>query len=527
MNQKIGISIELGDAMKQGLADVVRGSQKKHRWLSYADVRVNLEEAQAASAQNGMLKESGRDYGLGISVRVLAGEAMQASGYYGISLGPTDVRQFFPVVENAVRISYERALANASHKAEYKEQWGDLGKSLWSTRLASVPVREDTIPAEYRMYPMDVSLDVIKETAKSVSHDLLGVSDKMKFAFSFLATWVERELFVSSEGALIDQTFCYTQGLVYAVARHNGVSQSHYDYLGHQRGWEIIEDGIHEEYMSFPNYRVFAENLALDACELTLCPPCPWTDAPVTVVTDPHYNTLKVHEIVGHPTELDRILKMEAAYAGRSWLANNLTDTFVGKRVGSELVNAYSDPSLPGFGHYVYDNEGTPAKKVWHIRNGILEGFMNSRQTSAILGDEPNGHWKANGDQVVPLVRMSNTVFAKGDRDPKDIIGEVKRGYYLSAHRTPSIAESRENFRITARKVWEIRDGKLETLYRDGGIMADSKDYFMNVDAVGNDFLLFPIPNCGKGQPMQVKRLGNGGPTMRSRAKLTGPREVK
>jgi TldD protein len=101
-------------------------------------------------------------------------------------------------------------------------------------------------------------------------------------------------------------------------------------------------------------------------------------------------------------------------------------------------------------------------------------------------------------------------------------VKEVDHGYYVAGHRTPSIAESRENFRISARGVYEIRNGQLGRLYRDGGIAADSRDYLMNVDAVGTDFRLYPIPNCGKGQPMQTKRLGNGGPTMRTRARVLG-----
>ena len=81
---------------------------------------------------------------------------------------------------------------------------------------------------------------------------------------------------------------------------------------------------------------------------------------------------------------------------------------------------------------------------------------------------------------------------------------------------------SRENFRISAMKVYEIRQGELGQLLRDGGIMADSQAFLMRVDAAGDDFRLIPIPNCGKGQPMQAKRVGNGGPTLRSRAILTG-----
>jgi TldD protein len=117
---------------------------------------------------------------------------------------------------------------------------------------------------------------------------------------------------------------------------------------------------------------------------------------------------------------------------------------------------------------------------------------------------------------------MSSTVFAGGEHDPAELIREIDHGYYLVGHRTPSIAESRENFRISARKVYEVRRGEIGRLFRDGGIMADSRDYLMHVDGVGRDFRLYPIPNCGKGQPMQTRKLGNGGPTLRSRAVLTG-----
>jgi TldD protein len=117
---------------------------------------------------------------------------------------------------------------------------------------------------------------------------------------------------------------------------------------------------------------------------------------------------------------------------------------------------------------------------------------------------------------------MSSTVFERGERDPRDIVAEVEHGYYLVGHRIPSIAESRENFRISARKVYEIERGQLGRLYRNGGMVADSRDYLMHVDAVGTDFRVYPIANCGKGQPMQSRKLGNGGPTMRSRARIAG-----
>jgi TldD protein len=274
--------------------------------------------------------------------------------------------------------------------------------------------------------------------------------------------------------------------------------------------------------MQFPHLMDFSLELARDTVALTACKPLKATDKDVVVVTDPHYNALVCHEIVGHPAELDRALKFETGYAGRSWFLRDLKDNQLGKRVGSDLVTTFSDPTLEGFGQYAYDDEGTPAKRVLHFDKGIFSGFSNSRQTAAITDAEPNGHFKATDASFVPLIRMSNTAFAPGDRDPQDIIREVDHGYYVVGHRIPSIAESRENFRITAMKVYEINKGEIGEMFRDGGLTGDSRDLFLNIDAVGNDFRLFAIPNCGKGQPMQTKRMSNGGPTLRSRARLSG-----
>ena len=129
---------------------------------------------------------------------------------------------------------------------------------------------------------------------------------------------------------------------------------------------------------------------------------------------------------------------------------------------------------------------------------------------------------RATASAMVPIVRMTNTAFGPGKKDPKNIIKEVKDGYYIVSHRIPSISESRENFRISAKKVYKIENGRLVKLYRGGGIMANSKDFLMSIDAVGNDFKMYPIPNCGKGQPMQIMRVGNGGPTLRGKARLAG-----
>ena len=495
----------------RGLPDVV-----------HADVRIEVSEGKFAAAENGAAKASGADAAASLGVRVLAGSRSVAPGYFGRALGVADLPRFGALLREAIGSAHARAAANAAAKAEAREKYGALGKALGDTALAPIEVCQDVVPAVFEIDPRGVPLDEMVILAREVSRRVSAVDRRLSHNYLVVSTSLARELVASTEGVLVDQTFALTQGLVSLVAADDGTSQELYDVVGHQRGWEIVVSGIADPLMSAPTFEAFALALAREGVELVEAPPAPTLDRPVPVVTDPHFNALVSHEVVGHPVELDRGLKMETAYAGRSWLLGSLTDHQVGKAVASPLVSAYSDPSLPGYGQYRYDHEGTPARRVTHIDRGIFTGFMNSRQTAAVFGGEPNGHWKATDAALVPLIRMSNTVFAPGDRDPAAIIGEVDHGYYLVGHKIPSIAESRENFRISARRVYEIRQGRLGQLYRDGGIMADSRDYFMAVDAVGRDFRLHPIPNCGKGQPMQTKRLGNGGPTMRSRAILTG-----
>jgi TldD protein len=516
------IDVEALDGIKSHVRDILREAARRLPYLRHADLRLEACQSRSASAENGAGRASGEDATLALGVRVLAGDRAVAPGYVGLALGAAGIPRLPRVIRDAIEQAYRRAAVNAEMKADARGKFGPLGESLEDSRLHPVEVCEDTVPARYAIDPRTVALPAMVRLVAEVSRQVAALDPRIGHNHVSALTQLSRELFASSEGALIDQAFAVTQGGCSVVAVSGAVSQDLWDVVGHQRGWEILTDGVREPQMRFAPFPDFALALARESVELAAAPPLPTSDREVVVVTDPHYNTLVSHEIIGHPVELDRALKMETAYAGRSWLLRGLGEHHLGRRVASELVTAFSDPGLPGYGHYRYDHEGTPARRVVHIERGILTGFMNSRQTAALFGGAPNGHYKATEASMVPLVRMSNTVFAPGTRDPADIVREVDRGYYLAGHRIPSIAESRENFRISARSVREIVGGRLGRLYRDGGIAAGSRDYLMNVDAVGSDFLLYPIPNCGKGQPMQVKRLGNGGPTMRSRARVTG-----
>ena len=520
MSQSIATDTIAG--IRDTAIDIVSSLPEELQHCRYADLRIEASEGKAAMAENGMSKFSGEDYGFSFGIRVIAGDELTAPGHFGQQIGAADLPVLRKRLLQGLGHAYQRAMANSRAKREARQRFGNLGEMLTEPKLARVEVRKQELPAHYEIDPRTVPLVEVSNYVREISTRLRDLNGNVAFNYIGATTGLERILFVSSEGASIDQTYAISQGTCYVVTQGPEGHQELYDFTGYQGGWEVMTSGIAEESIHFPNLMDFSVKLAQDTIALAKAKPLKATDKEVVVVTDPHYNALLCHEIVGHPTELDRALKLETGYAGRSWLLQDLQHNQLGRRIGSDYVTAFSDPTIQGFGHYMYDDEGTPARRVYHIENGIFCGFSNSRQTAAIMGQEPNGHYKATDASLVPLIRMSNTAFAPGSRNPQDIIREVDHGYYVVGHRIPSIAESRENFRITAMKIYAIQGGQLGELFRDGGLISDSRDFFMNVDATGTDFRLFPVPNCGKGQPMQTKRMSNGGPTIRSRAKLSG-----
>ncbi len=516
------VETELMDRIRPGLVTLVTENAKRLTGLQYCDLRMAIKEEKGAVAENGSEKASSDDYTFDFGVRVISGGRTRAPGYFGQVLGSSDVGRIEQVVWSGIQEAHRRARANARLKSAAKRRFGALGESLTNSELAPVAIAQDTVPASYTMDPRTVALgDVMKMALESCK--AAQVSNQVVYSAASASTFMLRELFCSSEGADIDQTFAQTEGFCIVVCQSQYGNLEIYDFSGHQRGWELLTDGYDNGTITLPDWVTFCGQLGSDGVEVANAPPLKPPDKEVVVVTDPHFNTLLVHEVVGHPSEADRALKYETSYAGRSWFYKNADDNQIGKQIASPLISAFSDPTMEGFGSFKYDHDGTPARRAYQIRGGNFEEFLNNRQTAAILGVPPNGSSRATEANLVPLIRMTNTAFAPGQSDPAAILADVDDGYYVQGHRVPSIAESRENFRITAVKVYEVKNGQLGQLYRDGGITSDSRDYFMRIDAVGSDFRLYPIPNCGKGQPMQAKRMSNGGPTMRGVARLTGP----
>ena len=517
---------EAVEFLKRAGEPALRRFVRTHRGASYAEMRFEAMFTRSAVANDGEPRDGAESDGAAFGVTVHYGgrDGAVGHGQTGAEIGRLALNRtkLIAAIETALAQAYERARASAREKAALLKLHGAKAKSLTLCTAAEPSSVRDEVPATFQRDPRGLDPEEMKRACRAASAAVCGVGSEIAYNVVAALAEIRHELFINTAGALISQGFAFSQGDCYVVAQTATGHQETYDTIGQQRGYECLADGWRDELMPNPDLQTFALELATEARDLAAAPVLKPPEGEVTVVTDPHFNALVAHEIVGHPSEADRALKMEAAYAGRSWFLRSLEQNEVGRPIGSPILWACSDPGLDGYGHYRYDHEGTPGRRMIHLEGGVFRGFLNSRATAAVLGVEPNGSARASEAWHVPLIRMSNTFFMPGESDPQRMIAEVDHGYYVCGNQIPSIAESRENFRISARRVYEIDHGRIGRLYRSGSVMADSKRFFMEVDAVGNDLRLIAIPNCGKGQPMQVKRMSNGGPTLRSRARLGG-----
>lgn len=512
--------------LKDAGPSMLRRFVATRRGATYAELRFEASFIRSASANDGEPRDSAENESAaaGLKVQYAGSSGIVGQGFTGIEIGRLALSKskLIAALTAALNEAAGRARADLREKTVALKSMGSLAASLIRTGAYEHSTEQGAEEASCRLDPRSLIDGQLKQTCRDASLAIRQMSSEIAFNVVAAHAELRHELFINSAGAITSQGFAFSQGDCFVVAQTPAGHQETWDVIGQQRGFECLAEGWRDELSPNPDLHTFALDLAKETHELAAAPVLKPPDHEVTVVTDPHFNALVAHEIVGHPSEADRALKMEAAYAGRSWLLKSLERNEIGRPIGSRLLWACSDPTLNGYGHYRYDHEGTPGRRKIHIEGGIFRGFLNSRATAAALGVEPNGSSRASEAWHQPLIRMSNTFFMPGESDPAAIIAEVDHGYYVCGNNIPSIAESRENFRISARRVYEIEHGKLGRLYRAGSVMSDSKRFFMNIDAVGNDLHLFAIPNCGKGQPMQVKRMSNGGPTLRSRAYLGG-----
>jgi TldD protein len=260
-----------------------------------------------------------------------------------------------------------------------------------------------------------------------------------------------------------------------------------------------------------------AGRVGTEAVELLTARDCP--SEVTTLILDSEQLMSQVHESVGHPLELDRVLGMEEAYAGTSFV--KLEDR--GKlRYGSDRVTLVADATMEGgLGTFGYDDEGVPAQRVVLVQDGVFQNFISSRETAPVLGVDARsaGAMRADGWHSLPLIRMTNINLLPGEGTLEEIIGDTTDGLFMSTNRSWSIDDKRINFQFGCEVAWRIKDGRLTELYRNPNYTGITPEFWGSCDAVGGpeSWTVWGTPNCGKGQPAQTARVGHGTPPARFR----------
>ncbi|TMB98984.1 MAG: TldD/PmbA family protein, partial [Chloroflexi bacterium] len=258
------VSIDVIPQVRDAVFDLVSSYPRSKRFGKYADVRLEVSEGKGAVAENGMDKFSAEDYGFAFGVRVLAGDKAIAPGYFGELIGTADLPRLNQRLREALDHAYERASASAASKAAARERFGALAGSLYDMTLAPIEVRQDTVDGTWELDPREVPLEDASKYVREVSERVKGLDSGVVFNYISAATQLERQLFVSSEGANIQQTMAVTQGTCFVVAQGPEGAQELYDFTGHQRGWELITHGIQEEFIQFDHLMDFSLEIARD-----------------------------------------------------------------------------------------------------------------------------------------------------------------------------------------------------------------------------------------------------------------------
>ena len=312
-------------------------------------------------------------------------------------------------------------------------------------------------------------------------------------------------VFLNSNGARIEQRFHYILPILQVTANNGSDSQSRslggYG-LGRQGGLEVLDEvGFHTE----------APRLSEEALALLAAPDCP--SGTMDVVLAPDQMILQIHESIGHPLELDRILGDERNYAGTSFVT---MDMFGSYQYGSDLLNVTWDPTRESqMASYGFDDQGQPAERAFIIKDGVLLRPLGGATSQARAGGmEGVSTARASSWNRPPIDRMANLNLEPGNKTLEELIGGVEKGVFMATNCSWSIDDSRNKFQFGCEYGRLIEDGQLTSLVRKNNYRGVSSSFWRNLAGVGNEASLrvMGTPNCGKGEPNQMVRVGHASP---------------
>ncbi|MEW6034261.1 MAG: TldD/PmbA family protein [Chloroflexota bacterium] len=452
-------------AVRELLHDAVSGHD-----ADYVDIRLEEAETTQLTYRGQRLEEVGRAASKGGSIRALV-----KGGWAFMSFNNLDHLR-------------EKAKAAVSQARMSSRERSDF---------APVEPVVDTVTTDSPgKSPRSVPLGVKKALLDEYNGIILGTPGIMTSVVNY-ADGLRRVVFASSQGSYIEQGREDVTIRFVAVARDGGEVQQSGLSVGSRDDLSALE-GLHHE----------VTETARRAVELLKAPPVKGGE--YTVILDPVLAGVFAHEAFGHLSESDFIYEDK-----------RLQEVMVlGRRFGGKHLSIVDDPTMPGLrGSYKYDDEGTPARKSYLIREGVLVGRLHSRETAARMGEAPTGNARALSYRHPPIVRMSNTYIEPGPSTFEELIGEVEEGVY--ARNWYGGTTSMEMFTFSAGDAFMVRRGKVAEPLRPVVLTGNLFATLGEIDAVGNDLDMNQGGGCGKlGQaPLPVS---NGGPHIRIRRCLVG-----
>jgi len=461
------------------------------RGASFADARVVDLRLRNLSTKNGQVGTLSEQESLGIGVRALA------AGCWGFASTDHLTREHVQAcAARAVSIARASALAKRHDVVMAPER---AYVDTWQNPFIKDPFQ----------IPLERQLDLLLAADREMS-GIKGVTlAESSMEFRRLEQW-----YASTLGSRIHQVKMVSGAgtMAMSFAGDEIQKRSYPASFGGQHqlgGYELIEslDLVGNAA------RVGEEAVALHKAE-----PCP--EGERTIVLESSQLGLQIHESIGHPIELDRVLGMEANFAGMSFLTLDKLGTL---RYASDIVNVVADARLahgPGLGTFGYDDEGVPAQCTEIIKDGLFTGYLSNRETAAAIGlSRSGGTMRGESWNRLPIIRMTNVSLLPGTWRYEDLLADSDDAILMETNRSWSIDDRRYHFQFSTEVGWEIKGGKKGRMIKNPSYSGITTEFWNSCDAIcsRDDWTLWGTPNCGKGQPMQTMGTGHGASPSRFR----------
>ena len=456
---------------------------------SYSDIRIIATKREDITVRNGEIADFERQDDLGFGIRVVVDGAWGFASSHNVTKAE---------IERVAALAVDIAKASSSLKVkDVKLASEDVYQEKWQT-----PFVED---------PFKVSLEEKLGLLFQID-EILRKAPQIKVAESTLSFANEHQFFRTSEGTYVDQNLMRS-GAGYLVHSVNGGDMQTRSYPNSFRG-QFMSLG-YELVRGLPLVQN-AERIREEAVALLSAKPCP--SGKTTLILDGSQLGLQIHESVGHATELDRVLGMEANYAGTSFATPEKLGNFT---YGSPIVNLFCDTTIPGgLATIGFDDDGVRAQR-WHIvKDGRFVGYQYNRELAHTIGKtRSSGNNRADGWDNIPIVRITNLSLEPGDWERDDLIADTDDGIWMETNKSWSIDQRRLNFQFGCEVGWEIKKGKKGAMLKNPTYQSITPEFWKSCDAICNQnhFVLWGVHNCGKGQPGQRAEMSHGAAPTRFR----------